>query len=154
MKYVNTIVNAIRSYTNRAFISGYYKGEVSLSDKINGGEIFGDYTGIIEIKGSRYNDGFYWVEKGTGEFQEETFDGYVILIRLPVDKDTLDVMSDSVGKVSAKGALRREQVGDASFTFAHNETIGGVPKHMLEFLYHYRVMPGGIQKEYIKHGIL
>ena len=69
MKYVNTIVNAIRSYTNRAFISGYYKGEISLSDKINGGEIFGDYTGIIEIKGSRYNDGFYWVEKGVDAFR-------------------------------------------------------------------------------------
>ena len=149
-------MNAVRSYTQRAFIYGYHKGTFSTdslpyTDKLK--------EQFIEIKNSEYNDGFYWIDE-SGKIEgliDETFEGYVIWIKLPIDLITLKDI-DAMLRVSgnAKG-VRRQQLGDFSYTLSQNtskDEVGGIPITMLSSLNMYRQLPCGIQKEYEDVGII
>ena len=156
MKYTNTIINAIRSYTNRAFIGGYHRGEfdtndLPYTDKLT--EVF------IEIRGSRYNDGFYWIddEGKVAGLVDEVFEGYVIWLNIPIDIGTLKDIDKQLSTIGQSGGVRREQLGDYSYTLnsiGTNDVVGGVPRGMLSSLNHYRVLPGGIHKEYENAGVI
>lgn len=144
---INEVVNAIRSYTNRAFISSYIKGEID-TRTITG------VKGVYEIRGSRFNDGFYFYEDSFLGLVDEVYDGYLIRLQLPVSYEQLNAMSDSISQLSKKGNVRREQIGDTSYTLSTGSSVGGVPLDLLASLNYYRVLPGGIEKEYIVNGIV
>lgn len=144
MDKINEVINAIRSYTNRAFIKGYKYGVFDTSTL----EV---PDGIYEIRGSLYNDGFYY---GSQDLVDEVFEGYIVHIHIPLSKSSIQAMGDSIGQLSEKGNVRREQVGDSSYTLDTSSSVGGVPTSMLQSLNHYRVLPGGIEKEYFEVGII
>lgn len=144
MDKVNEVINAIRSYTNRAFIKSYVYGEFDT-------QTMDIPKGIFEIKGSQYNDGFHY---GGDKLVGEVFEGYVINIHVPVSKDTLISMGENIVQLTSKGNVRREQVGDSSYTLDTGTSIGGVPLGLLQSLSHYRVLPGGVEKEYQDVGII
>lgn len=158
MKYVTTIVNAVRSYTNRTFIGGYYRGDIVITEDSISREVRPE--SIIEIRGSRHNDGFYWVkeDKTIDGLHPEAYTGYVIDIKLPIDKQLLIDMDNVLITSGKSKGVRRQQIHDVSYTLASsnssNDLVGGVPKSMLSVLDHYRRLPCNLEEDYYRVGII
>ena len=146
MKYATTIINIIRSYTNRAFIRSYEYGEITLPKPIT-------HKGFFEVRGSRLNDGFYWNDNPG--FEEETFEGHIVYFDIPLDKQTFLDMDKILSQRGDSGLVRREQLEDYSYTLDVSGTsYGGVPISILSGLSSYRVLGGGVDNEYSVAGII
>lgn len=146
MKYATTIVNIIRSYTNRAFIRSYEHGEITLPKPIA-------HKGFFEVRGSRMNDGIYWNDNPI--FSEETFDGYIVYFNIPLDDQSILDMDKILSQRGESGLVRREQLEDYSYTLdVAGTSYGGVPVSLLSGLSSYRVLGGGVENEYSIAGII
>lgn len=152
-QHISAIVQAVRSYTNRPFIGNVlYYGDI----KIEGGDISpflinleeGD---IVEIIGSVYSDGVYLVKNSEELFErirDEEFKGYFVLLKLPLHLESLKALANYSSSISEKAGIRREGVGDVSYTLhSGSDLIQGYPRTIMSSLSAYRRLPNNYNKE-------
>lgn len=151
---------AIRSYTNRAFVGTiYFKGDIRIEDGmfITTSTMELQDGDIIEIFGSKYSDGVYLMKGSTSTYEvlrNEDFKGYIVLIQPPLNSQSLKTMSKYMSVVDKDPALKRKQIGDVSATMhSGTDLINGFPATIMSSLTSYRVLPGGIEKEFYRAGI-
>ena len=150
-KHIYSIVNSIRSYTNRAYIGDWvYKGMITVVDGIIVSPIYLDIhdNDIIEITGQGIFLGTLGIKDG--EYNAEVYE-----VSLPMSIEMLLSLAQCVDTTLGALALKREAIGDANYTLntGKNDVAYGLPITVQSILAKDRKMPGGIKKELLERDI-
>lgn len=167
--FLPSILNAVRSYTNRSFITN-----VGISDNV----VIEDNKIIlsqdipkeiieesqIELKYSLNNTKIYTVKKINGKEIEvyeklfdETFNGFLIKLSFKgVDDDTVSSMINYKKSIIKYSAVKSESLDGYSYTLnvESNNSTNGYPNNLMSSLSNLRQLPDKREVEYYERGFI
>lgn len=160
--YLPSILNTIRSYTNRSFITPVGVTDDIVVSEYNtitlSGETF-DYFAVgdtIELRYSMNNLFIYTVKEISVDLMvittneklyAESFEGIVIKLAFPITNDGIAEMVKFRKTSSSRIGLKTETLDGYSYTL-DDVTSYGYPKSILTPLNYLRQLPNSMEREY------
>ena len=163
--YLPSILNTIRNYTHRTFITTVsVSGNIVISDGkiLLSDDDLSKFTADmqIELKGSLNNTKIYTIKSiGLGEIEtyehlyDEEYTGYIIRLSFNID---LNAVADMISykNINSNPAIQSENIDGYSYTLnnSSNQVIQGYPMSILCSFDELRCLPGNEEREYKKFG--